>query len=329
MQKGNQTVVREFILLGLSGDPHLQLPLFTTFLLFYLTTLLGNIGIIILTTVDSRLHTPMYFFLKNLSFLDLFYSTAITPKMLINLLSERKAISFIGCALQMYFFGSSAMVECLLLVVMAYDRYVAICNPLLYNIVMNKSKCMRFVAATYIIGFGSAMVHTSIIFSLSYCSSNVIKHFYCDVPPLLQISCSDTNLAGILVLVFGGLAEMSFFLVILTSYISIISSILKIRSTTGRSRAFSTCASHLTAVCLFYGTIIFIYLRPPSANYNEQDRVASVFYTVINPMLNPLIYSLRNNDVKGALRKVLRRRQRPSPLHNNPNQCIVQNKLRP
>ncbi|XP_069486136.1 olfactory receptor 5AR1-like [Ambystoma mexicanum] len=303
MDKLNQTSIQGFILLGLTADPDLQTILFIVFLFFYLITVLGNIGIIILTTIDSRLHTPMYFFLKNLSFLDLFYSSVIAPKMLFNLISGRKEISFFGCALQMYLFGSSVTVECLLLAVMAYDRYVAICNPLLYSVVMNKNMCVRLVVSTYSAGFLSALIHTISTFSLSYCGSNVIKHFYCDVPPLLKISCSDTTLVEILMFLFGGLAEMTSLLVILTSYMSIISSILKIHSTIGRSRAFSTCASHLTAVCLFYGTIIFMYLRPPSAYSLEQDRVASVFYTVVIPMMNPLIYSLRNNDVKGALKK--------------------------
>ncbi|XP_069083501.1 olfactory receptor 5AP2-like [Pleurodeles waltl] len=305
MGRRNQTLVQEFILLGLTNNPQLQPLLFFVFLMFYLATLIGNLGIIILITKDSRLHTPMYFFLKNLSFLDLFYSSVITPKMLANLVSETKAISFIGCALQMYLFGSSVTVECLLLAVMAYDRYIAICNPLLYPITMNTTMCVRWVAASYTTGFVSAVIHSSSTFTLSYCGPNVIKHFYCDVPPLLKISCSDTTLVEILMFLFGGLAEMTSLLVILTSYFSIISSILKIHSSAGRSRAFSTCASHLTAVCLFYGTIIFMYLRPPSAYSLEQDRVASVFYTVLIPMINPLIYSLRNSDVKEAFRKAL------------------------
>ncbi|XP_078508710.1 olfactory receptor 5AP2-like isoform X2 [Lissotriton helveticus] len=301
----DHTMMREFILLGLTSNPQLQPLLFVVFLLFYMTTVIGNLGIIILISKDTRLHTPMYFFLKNLSFLDLFYSSVITPKMLSNLLSKTKAISFIGCAVQMYLFGSSVTVECLLLAVMAYDRYVAICSPLLYPLTMNTTMCVRWVTASYTTGFLSAVIHSSSTFTLSYCGPNVIKHFYCDVPPLLKIACSDTTLVEVMMFLFGGLAEMISLSVILTSYISIISTILKIHSSAGRSRAFSTCASHLTAVCLFYATIIFMYLRPPSAYSLEQDRVASVFYTVLIPMLNPLIYSLRNSDVKGALRKTL------------------------
>ncbi|XP_029430864.1 olfactory receptor 1020-like [Rhinatrema bivittatum] len=307
-EERNQTSMTEFILLGLTDDSELQIVLFSVFLLAYIITLLGNIGIIVLIRLDPHFHTPMYFFLSNLSFTDLCYSSVITPNMLINFLLARKAISFHGCAMQMYLFGASVTIECFLLGVMAYDRYIAICNPLLYPVIMSRRVCHQLVAGAYTGGLLNAIIHTSSTFQLSFCRSNVINHFYCDVPPLLKLSCSNTFINEILMFTFGGFAEMSSLLIIVVSYTYIISTILRIQSAEGRHKAFSTCASHLTAVSLFYGTIIFMYLRPPSSYSLEQDRVASVFYTVVIPMLNPMIYSLRNKEVKRSLRRLINRR---------------------
>ncbi|CAH2224620.1 olfactory receptor 1020-like [Pelobates cultripes] len=252
----------------------------------------------------SNLNTPMYFFLYNLSFLDLCYSTIITPKMLANLLSDKKTITYPQCILQMVLFGASVTIECFLLGIMAYDRYVAICNPLLYVIVMNKRLCAQLVAFAYLGGYFNATIHTTCTFDLPFCRSNKIDHFYCDVPPLLKLSCTDTTTNELIMFIFGGFAEMSSLITITVSYTYIISSIVSISSHQGRSKAFSTCASHLTTVIMFYGTIMFMYLRPSSTYSMSQDKVASVFYTVIIPMLNPLIYSLRNKEVARALVKI-------------------------
>ncbi|KAE8626815.1 hypothetical protein XENTR_v10006768 [Xenopus tropicalis] len=300
----NNTHFQEFILLGLTDNPKLQIILFVLFFLFYIVTLLGNIGIIVAVRLDSRLHKPMYFFLNNLSFLDLCFSTTITPKTLVTFLSETKTISYYECALQMYFFAASATIECFLLGVMAYDRYVAICKPLLYSVIMSKRLCVQLVLASYILGYLNATLHTICTFRLPFCKTNKIDHFYCDVPPLLKLSCTKTTMNEILMFIFGGFAETSSLTTIMVSYSYIISTILRIRSSDGRKKAFSTCASHLVAVTIFYSTVLFMYLRPASAYTMSQDRIASVFYSVLIPMLNPLIYSLRNNEVAQALRKI-------------------------
>ncbi|XP_036620367.1 olfactory receptor 1020-like [Trichosurus vulpecula] len=303
----NQTEAKEFVLLGLSDDPELKLILFVVFFFIYIATMMGNLGMIILITIDSKLHTPMYFFLSSLSFVDACYSSAVTPKMLVNLLAENKAISRNGCAAQFYFFGSFLGTECFLLAVMAYDRYVAICYPLLYSVIMSEKVCFMLVATTILAGFGNAAVHTGMTFKLSFCASNKINHFYCDTPPLLKLSCSDTHINGIVIMVFSSFNVISCVLMVLISYLFILVTILRMHSAEGRSKAFSTCASHLMAVTIFFGTILFMYLRPTSSYSMQQDKVVSVFYTVVIPMLNPLIYSLKNKDVKDALKKILQR----------------------
>ncbi|XP_043827959.1 olfactory receptor 1020-like [Dromiciops gliroides] len=303
----NQTEVKEFVLLGLSDDPELKLILFVVFFFVYIATMMGNLGMIILITIDSRLHTPMYFFLSSLSFVDACYSSAVTPKMLVNLVAENKAISKNGCAAQFYFFGSFLGTECFLLAVMAYDRYVAICYPLLYSAIMSEKVCFMLVASTFLAGFGNAAVHTGMTFRLSFCASNQINHFYCDTPPLLKLSCSDTRINGIVIMAFSSFNVISCVLMVLISYLFILVTILKMHSAEGRSKAFSTCASHLMAVTIFFGTILFMYLRPTSSYSMQQDKVVSVFYTVVIPMLNPLIYSLKNKDVKDSLKKILQR----------------------
>ncbi|KAM4702057.1 olfactory receptor 5G9-like [Discoglossus pictus] len=299
----NDTSITEFILLGLTDNPSLQLFLFVTFLVFYIITIFANFGIIVTIQIDSRLHTPMYFFLNNLSFLDICYSTIVTPKTLTNFLSDEKVIGYTECIIQMYLYGASVTIECFLLGIMAYDRYVALCNPLLYLMIMNKKFCLQLVSFAYIGGYLNATIHTTCTFQLPFCKSNKIDHFFCDVPPLLKLSCIDTMMNELVMFIFGGFAEMSSLTTIVVSYTYIISTILKINSKEGRKKTFSTCASHLTAVMIFYGTIVFMYLRPSSSYSLNQDRVASVFYTVIIPMINPLIYSLRNKEVARALIK--------------------------
>nr|XP_033775746.1 LOW QUALITY PROTEIN: olfactory receptor 1044-like [Geotrypetes seraphini] len=304
MEGGNQTSVTEFVLLGLTHDPELQILLFVLFLLVYVITLLGNIGIILATRLDVRLQTPMYFFLFHLSIVDICYSSGITPKTLQTLLTEHKTISVLGCALQMYFFLCFASIELYLLAVMAYDRYVAICNPLLYPVIMTRGLCMRMLSAVYIIGFCTALIHAILTFRLSYCRSNAINHFFCDILPILVLSCSDTSVNDIVVFFFAGFHTITTFTAILISYTYIISSILRIRSAEGRRKAFNTCASHFTAVLIFYGTLFVTYLQPNSSYSMDQDKIVSVFYTILIPMINPLIYSLRNKEVKAALIKV-------------------------
>ncbi|XP_034981222.2 olfactory receptor 5AS1-like isoform X1 [Zootoca vivipara] len=308
MVKGNQTTVTEFILLGFTDHQETQVVLFVLFLAIYVATLVGNIGIITLIWISPSLHSPMYFFLNNLAFLDLSYSSAITPKMLGSFLTGRKTISLAGCIAQMYLFASFADAECLLLAAMAYDRYMAICNPLLYPVLMSRKVCVCLVAGSYLTGGMSSFLHTYFTFHLSFCNSNVINHFFCDIPPLLALSCSSTHFNEILLFALCGFIQTSTFVFILISYAYILCTILGIHSAEGRHKAFSTCTSHLTAVTLYYGTLLFTYLRPSSSYALDTDKIISVFYTVIFPMLNPLIYSLRNEEVKDTLGKILQRK---------------------
>ncbi|KAJ1095725.1 hypothetical protein NDU88_000883 [Pleurodeles waltl] len=255
-----------------------------------------------------HLHTPMYFFLGNLSFVDICFTSAIAPKMLQNMLAEVRTISFEGCMAQLYAFFFTACTESYLLAIMAFDRYVAIGNPLRYTSVMSRSLCISLVSGSCLFVSLHSLLHISIVSSFEFCGSSLIRHFFCDLPPLLKLSCSDTTTYEWLVFTEGSVVTMSPFVFIIASYVSIISTILKIQSVKGRLRAFSTCSSHLTVVTLFFGTIFFTYFRPFSANALDQERVVTVMYTIVTPMLNPFIYSLRNNDVKGALRNVFNRK---------------------
>ncbi|XP_028641455.1 olfactory receptor 5W2-like [Grammomys surdaster] len=304
MDKKNCSSVSEFIFLGITNNPDMKVALFTTLLLVYLINLLANLGIIILIRVDTQLHTPMYFFLSHLSFCDLCYSTAIGPKMLVDLLVKKKSIPIFGCALQFFTFCVFADSECLLLAVMAYDRYQAISNPLLYTVNMSSRLCSFLMAGVYLVGTADALIHTTLAFSLCFCGSNEINHFFCDVPPLLLISCSNTEANELAIFTIFGFIELSTISAVLVSYCYIISSVLKICSAEGRFKAFSTCASHLTAVAVFQGTMLFMCFRPSSSYSLDQDKMTSLFYTLVITMLNPLIYSLRNKDVKEALAKL-------------------------
>ncbi|XP_040113651.1 olfactory receptor 5F1-like [Oryx dammah] len=310
-QKKNYALLTEFILLGLADTWEQQVGLFFFFSVIYTVTVVGNVGMILLIGANSRLHTPMYFFLANLSFVDVCYSSTITPKMLADLLLEKKSISFAGCFLQMYFFIALATTECILFGLMAHDRYVAICNPLLYSLIMSKTVCLKMAAGAFTAGLLNSMVLTSCISSLSFCSSNVIHRFFCDSPPLFKLSCSDTHLHESILSTFAGVNIVGTLLVTLTSYCYILFSIFRMHAGEGRRKAFSTCVSHLTAIILFYSTSIYTYLRPSSSYSLTQDKVASVFYTVVIPMLNPLIYSLRNREVKTALWNVITRKMVP------------------
>uniref|UniRef100_A0A8D1K546 Olfactory receptor n=1 Tax=Sus scrofa TaxID=9823 RepID=A0A8D1K546_PIG len=301
MDGENCSVLNEFLLLGISNRPVIKVALFTMFLVVYLIILVANLGMIMLIRMDPRLHTPMYFFLSQLSFCDLCYSTAIGPKMLVDLLAKNKAIPFYGCALQFLVF----YVECLMLAVMAYDRYVAICNPLLYTVAMSRRVCTQLVAIVYIEGLVDSAIHTCCTFRLSFCNSNIIEHFFCDFPPLLALSSSDTTFNEIMLLISSCCVVGCSIITVLLSYSYILTTILRMNSAEGRRKAFSTCASHLTAVAVFHGTLLFMYFRPSSSYSMDTDKIASVFYTVVIPMLNPLIYSLRNKDVKDALKKTV------------------------
>ncbi|XP_033014744.1 olfactory receptor 1020-like [Lacerta agilis] len=298
--KQNHTSVTEFILVGFMDHPDLQVPLFIFFLVIYVATLVGNLGIIIVTSVDARLHTPMYFFLRNLSIIDIGYSTAIAPKLLTTFVAEKTAISFKGCTVQFFFFAVFITTEGCLLAVMAYDRFTAICNPLLYFAVMSRKHCTILVVVAYACGLTSSILQTSFIFTLSFCSSNIINHFFCDVLPILKLSCSDTHVTHTVHFILSTIIALTTFLIVLVSYIAILFAILRISSAQGRYKAFSTCASHLITVIIFYGTIIFMYVRPGSSFPKDQDKIVSVFYTLVISLLNPLIYSLRNKDVKDA-----------------------------
>ncbi|XP_044133035.1 olfactory receptor 1019-like [Bufo gargarizans] len=301
MRIKNETFVTEFVLTGLTANPNFQLPLFLVFLLVYMVTVLGNLMIIVLITITPGLQTPMYFFLMNLSFVDVLYSSTITPNIMANLFSAKKTISITGCAIQMFFFIDLVSTEGMILAVMAYDRYVAICKPLYYAVLVNKVTCIHIICSVYIAGCLNSLIHTSAAFSLPFCRSNQINHFFCDFNPILKLSCKDTYLNEMLEYIVAGSIEVGSFFCIVISYTYIILALFKIGSSRSRIKSLSTCVSHFTCVALFYCPVFFMYLRPNSAYAGDQDSIVSVFYTVIIPMLNPMIYSLRNQDVKKAL----------------------------
>nr|XP_033818225.1 olfactory receptor 1361-like [Geotrypetes seraphini] len=305
MEWENQTAVFEFLLLGLTELDELRNLLFHVFLLMYMMNLLGNGTMILVIAGNSQLHTPMYFFLCNLSFVDMCFSSVTVPKLLSNLISDSKTISVSECITQLYFFIALGGTESLLLSTMAYDRFVAICNPLHYIKIMSKKVCLNISVASWIISILNALLHTLLVCRLSFCKSNEIQHFFCDLTPLLQLSCTDTSINELVIFTEASLLGMLPFFIILISYIHIITKILKMKSTSGRWKTFSTCSSHLTVVTLFYGTVIFMYFRPSSSYSLEKDKIASVVYNVLSPMVNPFIYSLRNRDVKMALKRVL------------------------
>ncbi|MBZ3870843.1 Olfactory receptor 5B2 [Sciurus carolinensis] len=300
----NRTEVTEFILLGLTSDPGLQLPLFLMFLLIYTINLVGNLGMVLLIVLDSRLHTPMYFFLGNLSLVDLCYSSAVTPTVMAGLLLGYKVISYNACVVQMFCFGGFATVENYLLASMAYDRYVAVCKPLHYTTTMTTRVCSLLIIGCYVCGFLSASILNENTFNLTYYKSNVVHHFFCDVLAVMVLSSSDRHVNELVLIYVASFNIFFALLIILISYIFIFITILKMPSAAGHRKAISTCASHFTAVSIFYGTLIFVYLQPSSSHSMDTDKVASVFYTMVIPMLNPVIYSLRNKEVKIAFFKV-------------------------
>ncbi|XP_045341486.1 olfactory receptor 1361-like [Leopardus geoffroyi] len=307
MDRDNQTTVTEFLLLGLSGQSKQEEILFGLFLWMYLVTIIGNILIILAISCDSHLHTPMYFFLANLSCIDICFSSVTTPKMLLNHILGSKSISYVECMTQIYFFITFINMDGFLLSVMAYDRYVAICCPLHYSMIMKPKLCILLVVVSWVITNLHALLHTLLMVRLTFCFNNTVHHFFCDPYAVLKLSCSDTFINELMVSIAGGLMSITPFTCIIVSYAYIFSNVLKFPSLQGIRKALSTCGSHLTVVSLFYGAILGVYMRP-SSSYSVQDTVATVIFTVVTPLVNPFIYSLRNRDMKGALRKLIIRR---------------------
>ncbi|XP_077310377.1 olfactory receptor 6C4-like [Lithobates pipiens] len=305
----NRSWTADFLLLGFTNERDISVTLFTFFLLVYLLTLLGNITIILLTRTNASLRTPMYFFLNNFSFLEIGYTTVTVPRMLSDLSSGNMAISFNSCITQMYFFFLFGTTEFFILGLMGFDRYVAICRPLHYNNIMSSQFCFQLVIGSWISGCMVPVVPTIVLSQKPFCGSKTINHFFCDVGPLVKLSSSDTVFLDTFVLIISTVVVLSSLLLVIVSYALIITTIFQIASSSGRTKAFSTCTSHLSVVTIFFGTVIFIYVRPSSEVNHEMDKAVSVFYSVVTPALNPLIYSLRNKEVKNALVKVLHKKR--------------------
>ncbi|XP_004677976.1 PREDICTED: olfactory receptor 50-like [Condylura cristata] len=307
MKRSNQSSATEFLLLGLPIRPEKQGLFYTLFLAMYLTTVLGNLLIILLIRLDSRLHTPMYFFLSHLAFSDISFSSVTAPKMLFNMQAHRQSISYAGCIAQVYFFLILGCLDSLLLTSMAYDRYVAICHPLHYITIMSQSLCVLLVMVSWVLSYASALLHTLLLARLSFCGDNVIPHFFCDLSALLKLSSSDTTVNELVIFTEGVVSITLPFICILVSYVRIGTTILRAPSTKGICKALSTCGSHLAVVSLYYGTIIALYFFPSSSNSNDNNVIVSVMYSLVTPMLNPFIYCLRNKDMKGALGNIVSR----------------------
>ncbi|XP_052595740.1 olfactory receptor 183-like [Peromyscus californicus insignis] len=306
MEKENETVWTEFVLTGLRCQPQWKILLFLVFLVIYLMTIMGNLGLITLIWNDPRLHIPMYFFLSNLALVDTWLSSTVTPKMLFNLLDKGKVISVSECMVQFFSFAISVTTECFLLAAMAYDRYAAICNPLLYPVIMTNRLCIRLLVLSFIGGFLHAVIHESFLFRLTFCNSNILYHFFCDAIPLLKISCTDPSLNYLMIFIFSGSIQVFTIMTVFISYTFVLFTILKKKSDKGIRKAFSTCGAHLLSVCLYYGPLLFMYVHPASSELDDQDMFPSLFYTVIIPVLNPIIYSLRNKQVIDSLKKMLK-----------------------
>ncbi|XP_061448067.1 olfactory receptor 2AP1-like [Rhineura floridana] len=301
----NQTITTEFLLLGFGDLQELQILLFLLFLFIYVFTMAGNIFIIVLVVTDQHLHTPMYYFLGNLSSLETCYTSTILPRMLASLLTGNTAVPVRGCLMQLWLAASLAASECYLLSAMSYDRYVAICKPLHYTTIMNNKVCLQLIVASWICGFMENTILICFVSELTFCGHNEIEHFFCDFIPIIQLSCTDTHRVQLALTILASFCTLPAFILTIASYVYIINAILRIPSTTGRKKAFSTCSSHLVVVSIFYGTIIIVYVLPKTEMLKELNRVFSVFYTVVTPLVNPLIYSLRNKEVKEAWRRAV------------------------
>ncbi|XP_046311327.1 olfactory receptor 5H8-like [Marmota monax] len=307
MEKENVTLLTEFVLTGLTNQPQWRLPFFLVFLVIYLITMMGNLGLIALICRDPNLHIPMYFFLGNLAFLDAWITSTVTPNMLVNLLIKIKMISLTEWKIQFFSFGVSVTTECFLLAAMAYDRYVAICHPLHYPVIMTNRLCIWLIVLSFVGGFLHALIHESFLFRLTFCKSNIIHHFYCDIVALLKISCTNPSINYLLIFIFSGSIQIFSIMTIFVSYTFVLYTIFKKKSEKGLRKAFSTCGAHLFTVSLYYGPLLFMYVHPASSQANDQDMIFSLFYMVIIPVLNPIIYSLRNKKVIDSLIKTLKR----------------------
>ncbi|XP_045641572.1 olfactory receptor 5H2-like [Ursus americanus] len=307
METKNTTELEDFVLMGLTYQLEWQIPLFLVFLVMYLITVVGNLGLIALVCNDPHLHIPMYLFLGSLAFVDAWLSSTVSPKMLVNFFAKSKMISVSECMIQFFSFVVSATTECFMLASMAYDRYVAICKPLLYPVIMSNILCIRLIVLSLFGGLLHAIIHTSFLFRLTFCNTNIIHHFYCDIMPLFKISCTDPSINILMVFIFSGSIQMLTILTVVISYTLVLFTVLKKKSLQGIRKAFSTCGAHLLSVSLYYGPLLFMYVRPGSAQADDQDMMDSLFYTVIIPFLNPMIYSLRNKKVIDSLRKIVKR----------------------
>ncbi|XP_075399536.1 olfactory receptor 5K1-like [Tenrec ecaudatus] len=307
MTEENHSLTTDFILMGFSDRPDLKTLLFVVFFVVYLITMVGNLGLVVLISMERRLHTPMYIFLGNLALMDSFCSCAITPKMLQNFFSEDRMVSLYECMAQFYFFCLADTVDCFLLAVMAYDRYVAICRPLQYHTMMSKQLCIQMIIGAYVAGNLHSMIHVGLLFRLSFCGSHQINHFFCDVLPLYKLSCVDPSINELMILIFAGSIQIVTITVVLISYLFILVTIFHMNSKEGRSKGLSTCASHFLSILIFYGSLLFIYILPHSDKENNTDIPIAIFYTLVIPFLNPFIYSLRNREVIGAMKRIKKR----------------------
>ncbi|XP_006164834.1 olfactory receptor 5H2-like [Tupaia chinensis] len=306
MEKENTTLWSEFILTGLTYQPEWKIPLFLVFLVIYLITMVGNLGLIVLIWNDPHLHIPMYLFLGNLAFADALMSSTVIPLMLVSFLATSKIISLSECMTQFFSFAIASTSECFLLAAMAYDRYVAICKPLLYPVIMTNRLCIRLIVLSFVCGIVHASIHEGFMFRLIFCNSDIIHHFYCDIIPLLKISCADTSINFLMIFIFAGFNQIFTVITVLVSYSFVLFTILKKKSVKGIKKAFSTCGAHLSSVFLYYGPVLFMYVRPRSPEEEEEDMADSLFYVVIIPLFNPIIYSLRNKQVIDSLKKLLK-----------------------
>ncbi|XP_032154803.1 olfactory receptor 5H2 [Sapajus apella] len=307
MEQNNATLLTEFVLTGLTYQPEWKITLFLVFLVIYLITIVWNLGLIVLIWNDPQLHIPMYLLLGSLAFVDAWISSTVTPKMLVNFLAKNKMISLSECMIQFFSFAFGGTTECFLLATMAYDRYVAICKPLLYPVIMNNRLCIRLLVLSFLGGFLHVLIHEVLIFRLTFCNSNIIHHFYCDIIPLFMISCTDPSINFLMVFILSGLIQVFTIVTVLNSYTFALYTILKKKSVRGIRKAFSTCGAHLLSVSLYYGPLLFMYVHPVSPQADDQDMIDSLFYTIIIPLLNPVIYSLRNKQVIDSFTKMVKR----------------------
>ncbi|XP_006868706.1 PREDICTED: olfactory receptor 5K3-like [Chrysochloris asiatica] len=309
MTEDNHSLTTEFILIGFTDNPDLKTLLFVVFFAIYLLTMVGNLGLVALIVIECRLHTPMYIFLANLAIMDSCCSCAITPKMLQNFFSEDRMISLHECMVQFYFFCLAETVDCFLLAAMAYDRYVAICNPLKYHTMMSKKLCIQMAIGAFVTANLNPMIHVTLLLRLTFCGSHQINHFFCDVLPLYRLSCVDPYINELMILTLAGSIQIFTITIVLISYLCIIFTIFKMKSKEGRGKAFSTCASHFLSILIFYGSLLFMYIRPTSVKEEDKDIPVAIFYTLVIPLLNPFIYSLRNKQVINAMKRIMKKRK--------------------